>query len=46
MRHDEFDRDGLSADERLGGRRRFRRAIVLAVVLVLTLAVFGMLSIP
>jgi hypothetical protein len=44
MRDGEFDRDGLSADERFGGRRRLRRAIIVAAVLVLTLAVFAALS--
>jgi predicted nucleic acid-binding Zn ribbon protein len=45
MRNDESDCDGLSSDERLGGRRRFRRAVVLVLVLALTLAVFVVLSI-
>ena len=44
MRDDYDGLDDLSAEERFGGRRRIRRAIVLAVVLGVALAVFGLLS--
>ena len=35
--------DPLSADEKFGGRRRLRRAIVLAAVLGATLLAFGLM---